>query len=52
MAVKLAQDMTEQEAKEYCMKYAAMGKWEADLVRLELAEGSTYRQIAFQLQNS
>lgn len=40
---------TEEEAKEYCEKYASQGEWEADEIKQYLNDGYNYRQIAYQL---
>ncbi len=50
---KPAAEMTEAEAKQYCEEVAQkMGIWEQEELQMALEEGNTYRQIAFQWQNS
>ena len=49
---KPAEQMTEQEAKEYCEAIAEKDHWESEYIQMEIAEGKTYRQIAFQYQTT
>ncbi len=51
MPVKLVEDMTDEECRQY-VEAGATDKWWKEFVQLELQEGSTYRQIAFALQNN
>ena len=51
MQVKLVEDMTDEECRKYCEEFAQEGAWQAHFMRSALANGDTYRQIAFVLQN-
>ncbi len=52
MPVKLVEDMTDEECRKYCEEFAQEGAWQAHFMRSALADGDTYRQIAFALQNN
>ena len=48
---KRAEDMTEEEAKEYCEEMMKQEPWTKSFVESSLKEGDTYRQIAYYAQN-
>ena len=48
--MKWVEDMTDEECKKY-VEEAETDEWWKELVQSELADGITYRQIAFIFQN-
>ena len=50
--IKLVEDMTDEECRKYCEKTAQMGAALAHFMQAALADGDTYRQIAFSFQNN
>ena len=49
---KPAEDMAEQEAKEYCEELMKANEWQKSFVEMCLKEGGSYKEIAFFAQNN
>ncbi len=49
---KPAEEMTEQEAKEYCEEYAKQNQSSQNFVEMSLKDGDSYKQIAYFLMTN